>query len=57
MWPLRKKETVQKSKYASLRKVVAGVIFGAAIASIIGRKMLEKHDKEENIGEENETET
>lgn len=52
MWPFRKKTENKKGR--SIRTIVAGVIFGAAIASIIGKKILEKHEKEDDLEEEEE---
>ena len=49
MWPFRrkkKKADVEKAKNNhTLEKVVAGVIIGAAVSSIIGKKMLDRHEK------------
>ncbi len=38
MWPFR-----QKKKRVLPKKVIAGVIIGGAIASIVGKKLLDKH--------------
>ena len=44
MWPFRrkKKPLVTKPKRA-MKKVVVGMIIGGAIASIVGKKMLDEH--------------
>ena len=47
MWPFRRKNQ-KSSKRKMMETVVTGVIIGAAISSIIGKTMLEKHDKEED---------
>ncbi len=51
MWPFRKKIKEPKtSRRKMMERVVAGVIVGAAISSIVGKKMMDKHKKED--GEE-----
>ena len=50
MWPFRrkkKKDDPAKKKDRTLETVVAGVIIGAAVSSIIGKKMLDRHEKNE----------
>jgi hypothetical protein len=47
MWPFRR-----KNKRRAIEKVVAGLIIGAAISSIIGKKLIDKHGKEESEDEE-----
>lgn len=43
-WPFRKREEKKKQDHV-MRKFIAGVVIGGAIASIIGKKLLEKHEK------------
>ncbi len=37
-----------------MENLVAGLIIGGAIGSIVGRKLLEKHDDEEGLDEAEE---
>lgn len=46
MWPFRRKKDKSSGRRA-VERVVTGVIIGAAISSIIGKTMLDKHDKRE----------
>lgn len=43
MWPFRSQEP--KKKDNMLRKFVAGAIIGGAIASIVGKHLVDKHEK------------
>lgn len=45
MWPFRRRR--EKPKKRMVEKVVVGLIIGGAIGSIIGKKMMDKHDKED----------
>lgn len=45
MWPFRKKTKIPKPGKLA-KQVVVGVIIGGAIGSIIGKKMMEKHNAE-----------
>ena len=52
MWPFRRKREEEGS---AVRKLVAGLIIGGAIGSIVGRTMVEKHAKRlEDEEDENE---
>lgn len=42
MWPFRSHERCKKEHIA--RKFIAGMIIGGAIASIIGKRLVEKHE-------------
>lgn len=53
MWPFKRPKPEQK-KLKIVKRVVAGLIIGGAIGSVVGRNMLEKH--EEEVGEEEELE-
>ena len=46
MWPFRKR------KRSITEKVILGLIIGGAIGSIIGKKMMEKHEQETDDGNE-----
>jgi Na+/glutamate symporter len=52
MWPFRRKQKSRVKK--SMENLVAGLIIGGAIGSIVGRKLLEKHDDEEGLDEAEE---
>ncbi len=49
MWPFRKKTAKKKSMMP--KKIIVGLIIGGAIGSIVGKKLLEKHDKDEEDSE------
>lgn len=53
MWPFRKK---QEESGGAVKKLVAGLIIGGAIGSIIGKNMMDKHagngDAEEDEDDE-----
>lgn len=52
MWPFsRRKQEDKKKSLLSPGRIFAGVVFGTAIASIIGKKMLVKHERQHE-GEE-----
>jgi hypothetical protein len=53
MWPFRKRESPKKSHHV-MRRFIAGAIIGGAIASIIGKTLLEKHEKGEDDEGESE---
>lgn len=57
MWPFRRK----RKKLSCMDKLIAGVIIGGAIGSIVGKKLLERkqeeHDEKENEGKEEEEKT
>lgn len=46
MWPFRRRGKKEK-KSRTVEKVIAGIIIGGAISSIVGKKLIEKHDREE----------
>lgn len=55
MWPFKKKVKPEGSR--AMRRLVAGLIIGGAIGSIVGKNMMEKHeadslDKEKDDEEE-----
>ena len=45
MWPFRRKPEKSGGR-KMVERVVTGVIIGAAISSIIGKTLLEKHEKD-----------
>lgn len=47
MWFFRRKKKEKATKRQMVERMVTGVIIGAAISSIVGKKLLDKHDKEE----------
>ena len=49
MWPFRRKE---KKKKNMVKQVITGVIIGAAISSIIGKTMLDKHEEDKDGNED-----
>lgn len=52
MWPFRRKK---KDTNRLMKKVVVGLVIGGAIGSIVGKKMMERAEKDKGIeGEENE---
>jgi hypothetical protein len=46
MWPFRRRRL--KKPKQMVETVVVGLIIGGAIGSIIGKKMLDKHDEDEH---------
>ena len=44
MWPFRRR----RKKLSCVDKLIAGIIIGGAIGSIIGKKLLEKKQEEKN---------
>ena len=46
MWPFRRSKIEKSKKRKTVERVIAGVIVGAAISSIVGKKMLDKHREE-----------
>ncbi len=51
MWPFRRKKEKSGGR-KMVERVVTGVIIGAAISSIIGKTLLEKHEKNEQEDED-----
>lgn len=54
MWPFKRKKPEKKKSIA--KRVVAGVIIGGAIGSIVGKKLMEQNgvkDKDEDDVDEN----
>ncbi len=54
MWPFRKKKIEKKSHIG--RRVVAGLIIGGAVGSIVGKKLLEQHDAKDVQKDDDEDE-
>ena len=57
MWPFRRrtKEAEKSGKGVVVKRVIAGLVIGGAIASVIGKRVLEKHE-EDIEGEDEERE-
>lgn len=53
MWPFRKTKPKPVSKAA--KRVVAGLIIGGAVGSVVGRHLVDKHDEGDD-DEDNELE-
>jgi len=53
MWPFRRRKPINKAKQA-MERLVAGLIIGGAIGSIVGKKLL---DEQEEDGLEDAEET
>lgn len=51
MWPFRRHEE-EKKKSRPIKRLIVGLIIGSAIGSIIGSKILEHHEKEEGVKDE-----
>ncbi len=49
MWPFKKKQA--KNNHVA-KRVIAGLIIGGAIGSIVGKKLMDDHKKAENEDEE-----
>lgn len=49
MWFFRRK---QPKPHRIIRRVVVGLIIGGAIGSIVGKKLMDEHRKEEDEGKE-----
>jgi hypothetical protein len=47
MWPFRKRKKPKSSKRKMMETVITGVIIGAAISSIVGKKLLDKHGEDD----------
>lgn len=45
MWPFRRRREEKKTTIG--QKVVVGLIIGGAIGSIVGKKLMEKHECED----------
>ena len=50
MWPFRRREEEKKSR--PIKRLIVGLNIGGAIGSIIGSKILEKHEKDEGVKDE-----
>jgi hypothetical protein len=48
MWPFRRKKKERSTARKVVNRVVTGLIIGAAISSIVGKKMLEMQRKDED---------
>lgn len=46
MWPFRRRREKEKRKQHIARKVIVGLVIGGAISSIIGKKLLDKKNAE-----------
>ena len=53
MWPFGKR---REKKKGNVERIVTGLIIGGAIGSIVGKKLLDHHDEDENDYEEDEDE-
>lgn len=51
MWPFRKKP---KEKKNIAKRVIVGMVIGGAITTIVGKKLMEKHEAEEGAQEDEE---
>jgi Na+/glutamate symporter len=51
MWPFKKKKKASKESHIA-KRVIAGLIIGGAIGSIVGKKLMDEHrqanDEEED---------
>ncbi len=55
MWPFRRRRDKEKKKNRHIvEKVIAGVIIGTAVSSIIGKKMLDKHERDKAARKDDE---
>ncbi len=50
MWPFKKKKA--KDNHIA-KRVIAGLIIGGAIGSIVGKKLMEEHEREKDEEDEN----
>lgn len=53
MWPFRRKKKQIPKPGRIAKQVVAGVIIGGAIGSIVGKKLMEQHGVEEDKDDDN----
>lgn len=49
MWPFKKKKKAKDNHIA--KRVIAGLIIGGAIGSIVGKKLMEEHERDDEEGE------
>lgn len=49
MWPFRRRKAIETTKQAhkKLQNLVAGIIIGGAIGTVIGKKMMERTEEDE----------
>jgi len=52
MWPFRRRRKPEEKKPHIARKVIVGLVIGGAISSIIGKKLLEKRERDEDESDE-----
>ncbi|MDD5074480.1 MAG: hypothetical protein PHO54_01245 [Candidatus Peribacteraceae bacterium] len=50
MWPFRRHDEQKKNR--PIKRLIVGLIIGGAIGSIIGSKILDHHEKEEGVKDE-----
>lgn len=53
MWPFKKKTKQGKDNHIA-KRVIAGLIIGGAIGSIVGKKLMDEHRKREEEGTDDE---
>lgn len=53
MWPFKKKKKAENNHIA--KRVIAGLIIGGAIGSIVGKKLMDEHKRAEENEEDEST--
>ncbi|MDD5103513.1 MAG: hypothetical protein PHX93_03885 [Candidatus Peribacteraceae bacterium] len=52
MWPFRRRDNGEKKGNRLIKRLIVGLVIGGAIGSIVGSKVLDKHRREQGVGED-----
>ncbi len=54
MWPFRRRRQKEQRSDRYVKRIVTGLIIGGAIGSVIGKRLMDKHDEEMEEGDDDQ---